>query len=91
MNKFEIVCWPESQYLMEMSGFFENCSLINTPRGLETYGSSAYLVNKDWYEQLQKGELEMLTPEEVAEWEDREDEWGVIDEMYMDEILFGEV
>lgn len=44
-----IVCWPESQNLMELDGFRENCSLINGERGLETYGSSAYLVNEEWY------------------------------------------
>ena len=45
-----IICWPESQELMEFDGFRENCSLINGERGLEVYGSSAYLVDKDWYD-----------------------------------------
>lgn len=46
-----IVCWPESQELMELDGFRENCSLINGERGLDTYGSAAYLVDEDWYDE----------------------------------------
>ena len=46
-----IICWPESQELMGMYGFRENCWLINGERGLGTYGSSAYLVDKDWYDE----------------------------------------
>ncbi len=54
---YEIVCWPESQMLMEKEGFYDNCSLINSERGLEEYGSSAYLVDKDWYQKFINGEL----------------------------------
>ena len=36
---------------MELYGFRENCWLINGERGLDTYGSSAYLVDKDWYDE----------------------------------------
>lgn len=39
----------ESQMLSEMKGFRENCSLINGEIGLEVFGSAAYLVDKDWY------------------------------------------
>lgn len=85
---YVVVCWPESQMLMENEGFFENCTLINTERGLEAYGSSAYLVDEEWYDQLQKGELAPMSEEEWEEWEDREDEWGVVDEV--DRILFGD-
>ena len=46
-----IICWPESQELMELDGFRENCSLINGERGLDIYGSCAYLVDKDWYDE----------------------------------------
>lgn len=46
-----IICWPESQELMELDGFRDNCSLINGERGLNTYGSSAYLVDKNWYDE----------------------------------------
>lgn len=52
-----IVCWPESQMLMEKEGFYDNCSLINSERGLEEYGSSAYLVDKDWYQKFINDEL----------------------------------
>ena len=46
-----IICWPDSQELMERDGFRENCSLINGERGLDIYGSGAYLVDKDWYDE----------------------------------------
>ena len=46
-----IICWPDSQELMELDGFRENCSLINGERGLDIYGSAAYLVDKDWYDE----------------------------------------
>ena len=46
-----IICWPESQELMGFDGFRENCSLINGEKGLDIYGSSAYLVDKDWYDE----------------------------------------
>lgn len=54
----EIVCWPESQMLMEKKGFYDNCTLINSEKGLEKYGSSAYLVEKDWYDKFMNNELE---------------------------------
>lgn len=54
----EIVCWPESQMLMEKKGFYDNCTLINSEKGLEKYGSSAYLVEKDWYNKFMNNELE---------------------------------
>lgn len=54
----EIVCWPESQMLMEKKGFYDNCTLINSEKGLEKYGSSAYLVEKDWYDKFINNELE---------------------------------
>lgn len=44
-----IITWPESQMLFEMQGFRENCSLINGDIGLKVFGSAAYLVDKDWY------------------------------------------
>ncbi len=45
---FEIVCWPEIQFLMSKNGFEENAFLINDEKGIEEYGSSAYFVNSDW-------------------------------------------
>lgn len=44
-----VITWPESQMLFELKGFRENCSLINGEIGLEVYGSCAYLVDEDWY------------------------------------------
>lgn len=79
---YEIVCWPESQMLMEKEGFFDNCSLINSDRGLEEFGSSAYLVNKDWYQKFINGELS------DAEYND-EDIDDMLDICYDDDIIFG--
>lgn len=31
---FEVVCWPESQVLMELDGFVENSNLVNDDKGL---------------------------------------------------------
>ena len=48
---FEVVCWPESQMLMELDGFEENSYLVNDDRGLLEFGSSAYFVNRKWLEE----------------------------------------
>lgn len=53
----EIVCWPESQDLMMYEGFEENCELINSERGLDLYGSSAFYVNKEWLQEIKKGNV----------------------------------
>lgn len=53
----EIVCWPESQDLMMYEGFEENCELINSERGLDLYGSSAFYVNKEWLQEIEKGNV----------------------------------
>lgn len=58
MNNYVVVCWPESQMLMEKKGFRQNCELINSEQGFDKYGSSAYLVNEEWYEQFKNGLLE---------------------------------
>lgn len=79
---YEIVCWPESQMLMEKEGFYDNCSLINSERGLEEYGSSAYLVDKDWYQKFINNELSDAVYDE-----------DVMDELDIccdDSIIFGE-
>ena len=78
---YEIVCWPESQMLMEKEGFYDNCSLINSDRGLEEFGSSAYLVDKDWYQKFINGELS------DAVYDDDADE---LDVCYDDSIIFGD-
>ncbi len=48
---FEVVCWPESQMLMELDGFEENSYLVNDDRGLLEFGSSAFFVNRKWLEE----------------------------------------
>lgn len=48
---FEVVCWPESQMLMELDGFEENSYLVNDDKGLLKFGSSAYFVNRKWLEE----------------------------------------
>ena len=48
---FEVVCWPESQMLMELDGFEENSYLVNDDKGLLELGSSAYFVNRKWLEE----------------------------------------
>lgn len=52
---YTIVVWPESQELMEWEGFTDNCFLINDEEGLEDYGSSAYVVWEEWYNENRKG------------------------------------
>ena len=49
---FEVVCWPESQMLMELDGFEENSYLVNDNKGLLEFGSSAYFVNRKWLEEI---------------------------------------
>lgn len=48
---FEVVCWPESQILMELDGFEENSYLVNDDRALLEFGSSAFFVNRKWLEE----------------------------------------
>ena len=50
-DTFEVVCWPESQMLMELDGFEENSYLVNDDRGLHEFGSSANFVNRKWLEE----------------------------------------
>lgn len=52
-----VVQFPESQILDTKEGFFENCELINSERGIQMFGGCAYLVNKDWYEKVKSGEI----------------------------------
>lgn len=47
-----MVCWPESQVLMELDGFVENSNLVNDDKGLLEFGSSAYFVNRKWLEEI---------------------------------------
>ena len=50
-DTFEVVCWPESQMLMELDGFEENSYLVSDDRGLLEFGSSAFFVNRKWLEE----------------------------------------
>lgn len=79
---YVIVCWPESQMLMGTEGFYDNCSLINSERGLEEFGCSAYLVDKDWYQKFINGELSYAVYDD-----DDADEQDVC---YDDSIIFGD-
>jgi hypothetical protein len=56
-EKFIVVTWPESQNLMDLEGFEENCHLINDESGLDQYGSSAYFVNEDWLREKEKNSI----------------------------------
>ena len=51
-DTFEIVRWPDVQFLMDKPGFRENSHLINSVEGINEYGSSAYLVNSAWLEKV---------------------------------------
>ena len=44
-----IVTWPDSQYLTETRGHRNHSWLINDTRGLNRFGSCAYVVEMDWY------------------------------------------
>ena len=50
-DTFEVVCWPESQTLMDIDGFDENAYLVNDDKGLLEFGSAAYLVKRRWLEE----------------------------------------
>lgn len=45
---FEVVCWPEVQFLFNIEGFTDNAYLIIDEKGMDEYGSSAYFVNSIW-------------------------------------------
>ena len=56
MNKI-IVEFPKSQMLDSKDGFLDNVELINSDKGIELYGGGAYLVNKEWYDKVMRGEV----------------------------------
>lgn len=60
-EEFIAVTWPSCQELMELDGFRENSYLINDEKGLDDFGSSAYFINKKWYEEMVKNN-ENCTP-----------------------------
>ena len=51
---FVVVCWPETESLMHREGFFENAHPIEDKKGVEDYGSGAYLVSEAWYNKVQE-------------------------------------
>lgn len=53
MKDFEIIGWPDIQDIMDKEGFADNATLIeaNDSMGI---GSSTYLIDKEWFESLDK-------------------------------------
>lgn len=47
--EYVVITWPESQKLMEIEDFEDNSFLINSEKGILTFGNSAYFVEKNWY------------------------------------------
>ena len=46
--EYSIICWPESQYLLDHEEINEYCYLINDEDGYNSYGPSAYVVDSQW-------------------------------------------
>ena len=62
----EVVTWPQSQNLMSLNGFRKNSALINSDKGLDIYGSSAYRVDPNWLKKAQNGELSEVDDDIMA-------------------------
>ena len=60
-DSFIVVSWPESQELCEWEGYEQNCSFVMG----DSLECCSYLVNKDWYGRMKRGELKPV--EEYAE------------------------
>lgn len=56
-EKYILVCWPESQILME-EAWFDECILMNDENHLQEIGSSAYFVPENRFNELQLNSLE---------------------------------
>lgn len=54
---FEVVCWPEIQFLFNIDGFRGNAYLINDEKGIEVFGSSAYFIKSDWLRSHEKQQI----------------------------------
>ena len=50
-EKYILVCWPDSQILMEQH-WFDECILMNDVNHLSEIGSSAYFVPETRYNEL---------------------------------------
>ena len=48
--EYIVITWPESQKLEELEDFEDNSFLINSEKGILTFGNSAYFVEKNWYD-----------------------------------------
>ena len=51
METYVLVCWPESQQLMEEE-WFDECILMNDENHLDEIGSSAFFVPIERYNSL---------------------------------------
>lgn len=56
-KEYVLVCWTESQILMEQE-WFDECILMNDENHLQEIGSSAYFVPKNRYNDFYKSALE---------------------------------
>lgn len=56
---YTVITWPDIQEYMEIEGFRENSYLINDEKGINEFGSSAYFVDIDWLEGLNKQDFSM--------------------------------
>ena len=54
MEEYVVFQWPESQELMAMPEFEEHCYLISDDKGLDDFGPSAYFVEKEWLNKINK-------------------------------------
>jgi hypothetical protein len=50
--EYIVIEWPESQYLMNTYGYEHHSSLINDEEGINKHGSSAYFVEKHWWDEV---------------------------------------
>lgn len=53
MEDYVIIGWPDIQDIMDEEGFEENTTLIE-PNDNMGIGSSTYLVDKEWFNGIQK-------------------------------------
>ena len=53
-STYIIITFPEIQQYQDEPDFEENSCLINDCTFLEKYGSSAYFVNKEWRDKVEK-------------------------------------
>ena len=61
-EKYILVCWPESQMLME-EVWFDECILMNDENHLQEIGSSAYFVPENRFNESELNSLESQTYE----------------------------